>query len=313
MSGLAELSQRHDRLQEISGIMTAMKSLSLVEARKLARFIDHQQRMRANIEAAAADFMTFHSVADSGAAPGGPAILVVIGSERGFCGNFNERIVQALSHLVPGPEASSWIVVGHRLGTRLAAHPRVLARLDGATVTEDVPAVLDRLIDALHELRPASDAGAAALQCLGHDAQGEPVLTPLLPLPRPAAGRARTDAPQLQLTPAAFYNALLDQFLLAALYGQLYTSLAAESRQRLAHMEHALDRLDDTLARLALKRNALRQERIVEEIEVMLSSAMAFVERTDQYRSNRLSIARETMSGVDGAKKKGTPDVWSVR
>ena len=282
MSGLAELSQRHIRLQEISGIMTAMKSLSLVETRKLVRFIDHQQRMRANIEAAAADFMNFHPVADTGATPGGPAILVIVGSERGFCGNFNERIVQALSRLLPEHDATSWLVVGHRLGTRLAAHPRVLARLDGATVTEDVPAVLDRLIDALQDLRPVGAVGATTLQCLGHDAQGEPVVTPLLPLPRLAAGQARTGPPQLQLAAAAFYSGLLDQFLLAALYGQLYTSLAAESRQRLAHLEHALDRLDETLAHLALKRNALRQERIIEEVEVTLSSAMAFAEHTDQ-------------------------------
>lgn len=44
-------------------------------------------------------------------------------------------------------------------------------------------------------------------------------------------------------------------------------------------MELAIDRLDETLARAALKRNALRQEKIVEEIEGMLSSAMALAER----------------------------------
>ena len=38
MSNLADLSRHVDRLSEISGIMTAMKSLSLVETRKLARF-----------------------------------------------------------------------------------------------------------------------------------------------------------------------------------------------------------------------------------------------------------------------------------
>jgi F-type H+-transporting ATPase subunit gamma len=292
MSRLAELTARHGRLQEISGIMTAMKSLSLVEARKLARFTDHQQRMRDNIEAAAADFMHFHPGAERGAAAGGQAVLLVIGSERGFCGNFNERIVEALSTQPLDRDAASWIVVGHRLGTRLAAHPRVLARVDGATVTEDVPAVLDRLLDALQALRPAQPVGATTLQCLGHDAQGEVVLTPLLPLPRlprVKEGPARSDAPRLQLAPDTFYQGLLDQFLLAALYGEFYTSLAAESRQRLAHMEHALDRLDDTLARLALKRNALRQERIVEEIEVMLSSAMAFAERADQASPDHLN------------------------
>jgi F0F1-type ATP synthase gamma subunit len=43
-------------------------------------------------------------------------------------------------------------------------------------------------------------------------------------------------------------------------------------------MEQALDRLEEAIAQLALKRNALRQEKIVEEIEVMLASAQAFRE-----------------------------------
>jgi len=85
--------------------------------------------------------------------------------------------------------------------------------------------------------------------------------------------------PGLQLAPSEFFSELLDQYLLAALYGLLYESLAAESRQRLAHMEHALDRLDETVSDLALKRNALRQVKIVEEIEVILSSEQAFAER----------------------------------
>ncbi|MBL8348469.1 MAG: F0F1 ATP synthase subunit gamma [Rubrivivax sp.] len=279
MSSMAELSQRHARLQDISGIMTAMKSLSLVEARKLARFIGDQQRMRDNIAAAAADFLQFHP--DIGAADVRPAAakLVLIGSERGFCGNFNERVVQALHKLAPEYGATSIVVVGHRLSARLAEDARVTARLDGPTVTEDVPVVLERLVDALHDMPSASAAGPMTLLCLGHDQHGEPALTTLLPLPRPGVPAPRGDAPQLLLPPAAFYGELLQQFLLTALVGQLYTSLAAESHQRLAHMERALDRLDQTLARLALKRNALRQERIVEEIEVILSSAMAFDER----------------------------------
>lgn len=83
----------------------------------------------------------------------------------------------------------------------------------------------------------------------------------------------------LILAPAEFFAELLDQYLLAALYGLLYESLAAESRQRLAHMEHALDRLDETVAHLGFERNALRQEKIVEEIEVILSSEQAFADR----------------------------------
>jgi F-type H+-transporting ATPase subunit gamma len=275
MSGLAELTQRHERLQDISGIMTAMKSLSLVETRKLARFIGHQQRMRANIEAAAADFLRFHPGLGAEAVQAGPEMLVVIGAERGFCGSFNERIVQALERLRPEHREAMLLVVGERLSSRLAAQARVAAHLGGATVTEDVPAVLDGLLVALNGLRTKADVRPTRLLCLGHDEEGEVVLAQLLPLPTPPPARVRTDEPLLQLPATTFFGALMDQFLLAALYGRLYTSLVAESRQRLAHMEAALDRLDETLGKLALQRNALRQERIVEEIAVMLSNAMS--------------------------------------
>lgn len=278
MSGLAELSQRFARLNEIRDIMTAMKSLSLVETRKLARFIGHQRRMLANIEAAAADFL--HFFPEQAAGSSSAAILVLIGSERGFCGNFNERVIAAHDRVPSSRPAPLLLVVGNRLGSKLADRQGVAARLNGATVTEDVPAVLDRLVDAVQHARGELAARSVALFCLAAQADGEPILKRLLPIEPGSPVTRLTHAPQLNLAPAAFAADLLDQYLLAALYGQLYGSLAAENHQRLAHMELAIDRLDQTVARVALKRNALRQEKIVEEIEVMLSSAMALKERS---------------------------------
>jgi len=271
MRGQAELSLRFARLNEISGIMTAMKSLSLVETKKLARFIGHQHRMLANIEAAAADFLNFFQVTSSAEAP---IILILVGSERGFCGNFNERVLAALDTLPRQDPTAALVVVGSRLAAKLASRPGVVAQLDGASVTEDVPAVLNRVMDALHLASTASGAGAT-LFSLALEAEGEPALKRLLPFDPPTAPHF-AHPPRLQLAPPEFFAELLDQYLLAALYGLLYESLSAESRQRLAHMEQALDRLGETIDRLALKRNALRQEKIVEEIEVILSSEMAF-------------------------------------
>ncbi len=271
MRGHAELALRFARLNEISGIMTAMKSLSLVETRKLARFIDHQRRMLANIEAAAADFLHFFRVASMAEAP---IIVILVGSERGFCGNFNERVLAALDTLPRQDPTPALVVVGSRLAAKLADRPGVVARLDGAFVTEDVPAALNRVMDAVHTASAASGAGAK-LFSLAHEAEGEPALKRLLPFDPPPAPHF-AQPPRLQLAPPEFFAELLDQYLLASLYGLLYESLSAESRQRLAHMEQALERLDETIDSLALKRNALRQEKIVEEIEVILCSEMAF-------------------------------------
>ncbi len=53
----------------------------------------------------------------------------------------------------------------------------------------------------------------------------------------------------------------------------LYSSLMAENQQRQAHMDRALQRLDEDSARLRLRYNNQRQEEITEEIEIILLSA----------------------------------------
>ncbi len=63
------------------------------------------------------------------------------------------------------------VAVGHRLATKLETHPDLIARLDGPTATEDVPAVLGRLMDAVHAaIRPA--AAGLALYGLARAADG---------------------------------------------------------------------------------------------------------------------------------------------
>lgn len=268
MSGQVELAQRYTRLQEISSIMTAMKSIALVETKKLARSIEYQRLMLSNIETAAADFQCFFSVKRYNALQ--PAILLLIGSERGFCGNFNERLIDTLSALpIIKTTPIQLVIVGSRLSAKLDERPDVIARLEGATVTEEVPIVLNRIMDALHT------ASGAALFVLAHMAEGEPSLKQIIPFD-PISAYHFTNPPLLQLEPNEFFTEMLDQYLLATLYGLLYESLAAESHQRLAHMEQALDRLNETIAKLTLKRNAMRQEKIIEEIEVILSSQQIF-------------------------------------
>lgn len=268
MSGQVELAQRYARLQEISSIMMAMKSLALVETKKLAHFIEHQRLMLSNIEAAAADFQSFFTIEHYDATQ--PAILIVIGSERGFCGNFNERLINALYALPIIQTATlQLVIVGSRLKAKLNERSDVIAWLDGPTVTEEIPTILNRIMDALNT------ASGAALFVLAHETQGEPILKQLIPF-EPTLARHFENQPYLQLTPSEFFAEMLDQYLLAIFYGLLYESLAAESHQRLAHMEHALSHLDETIANLTLKRNANRQEKIIEEIEVILSSQQSF-------------------------------------
>jgi F-type H+-transporting ATPase subunit gamma len=271
MSRRAEIERRLDRLAEITDIMAAMKTMALLETRKLGRYGELQQQLVASIEAAGADFLAFHpEFQDSrGPATGDSQLLILIGSERGFCGDFNEAVVAALGAM-PEP-LPRLVVVGRRLVTKLAEHPKVIARLDGPTVAEEVRPLLDRLMPELHRLHTGANPWTR-LGVLSHDADGGVATHAVLPMaPRPA--RRFAFPPQINLAPAQFFTELTDHYLFALLPCLFHASLMAENRRRLEHMERALARMQTKIEDLGRRRNALRQEEITEEIEVILLSA----------------------------------------
>ena len=82
-------------------------------------------------------------------------------------------------------------------------------------------------------------------------------------------------APLLNLEPTRFLLQFTSQYLYAALHEVFYASLMAEIRKRLEHMDSAIRRLEKDEAKLRLRYNALRQEEIIEEIEIIMLSAEA--------------------------------------
>lgn len=266
MSRRLALQQRIHTLTDIDSIMAAMKNLSLIETRKLARVLGHQQKVLANIQTAAADFLQFHP---QPAPPAPTALTLAIGSERGFCGDFNEEVVHAVR---AASESARFLVVGNRLGARLEGDPRVVGVLAGPSVTEEVGSVLAALTERLEKAAPAVGSG---LEALCHAEDGKLCVRSLAPMPVPAPLRRYSDPPLLNLPPLAFFRSLAEHYLLAALQQIFHASLMAENRRRLQHMEGAIRQVERTVVEATLKSNALRQEEITEEIEIIMLSADA--------------------------------------
>lgn len=283
MSRRRELARRLAALDDIAGILSAMKSLALMETRILGGLMSSQRRMVAGIEAAAADFLVWHP----GLVPASARqheLCVLVGSEQGFCGDFNDAVVARIEALCIDAQAPArWVVVGRRLSARLAGDPRAALSLPGATVADEVPAVLLQLTGELNRQLATETLAGYGLSTLYHDdASGDIHLRRLLPLrDLSAPGVQASYAAELNLPPANFLAGLTRHYLHAALNEALYSSLMAENRQREAHMERALHRLEEDTGRLRLAYNAQRQEDITEEIEIILLSAdMLAGERT---------------------------------
>jgi F-type H+-transporting ATPase subunit gamma len=272
-----DIEIRLGSLSDIKEIMNAMKNLSLMEVHKLGRFLENQLKVIHSIEAASADFLEFYRALFPSVETF-RELYLLIGSERGFCGDFNEAVIRAFeNHGVTAPQKSV-VVVGARLAAKMGGDARLRAAIDGASVVEEVDAVLVKLMQALTRPRvPGASGGPLRLTVLHHQPEEERVAVTILQPLQPASLKRKryTYAPLLYLPPQLFLSGLVEQYLFAALHGLLYSSLMAESQRRMQHMDTAVRRLEKTAAEFLRKCNTLRQEEITEEIEVIMLSVEA--------------------------------------
>ena len=274
MTRRQDLEHHRRSLGEIRDIMNSMKTLAYMETRKLARFADAQRAVVGSIEAVAADFVSFHADRLPVAAEAA-AVYLLIGTERGFCGDFNQMLVRELESTLESQAADSPILIatGRKLCTLLEDDARVAARIDGASVAEEVPVVLAQIVLELSAMQ--EQHGMLTVYGLYHRDNDGITMQKLLPpfqhhLDEP---QRYPHPPVLNLQPARFLIELTEHYLFAALHAMLYASLMAENHKRVTHLEGAVRKLDDESAELARRSSALRREEIIEEIEVILLSA----------------------------------------
>ena len=283
MSQSRELTLHIAQMEEIRSILNAMKNLALIEIHKLTRFQTMQGQAVAAIEQAALDFLDFHRLPAVDETP--LSIGILIGAERGFCGDFNESLINT----VAADGYAGIIAIGSRLCSRLEDSPlSIIAAIEGANASEEVPTILNRLIDAIATLsaggdisRPANAKAihaAATLQLTAvyHDNRSGQINRRqiLPPFPQQPQRTARYgNPPVLNFAPAEFLADLTDHYLFAALHEIFYLSLMTENQRRLQHLEGAIKHLDDETVNLRRKSQIYRQEEITEEIEVILLNA----------------------------------------
>lgn len=275
MSRRREIAQHRRALADIAGIMSAMKGLALMETRVLHDLIDPQLRLVAAIESCAAHFLAWHGelLLPRDTAVVSPEVWIVVGSEQGFCRDFNETLLDRQQQLLAdAPGRVVPVLIGRRLAER--GRTDVSLALPGATVSNEVPSVLLRLTRELNRLLTDAPTRGAGVRVLYHcDASARIRLRQLLPFADLPAPPPAPYPPRLNLRAGEFLSDLTGHYLYAVLNAVLYSSLLAENRLRLVHMDSALKKLDDDSRQLQLAYNAQRQADIIEEIELVMLCA----------------------------------------
>lgn len=274
MSRYRKVESHLKQLQELQAIITSMKTLSQLELRKLAGVTERQGAMVEMLERISGDFLKFFPQPELG---DDNELWLVIGSERGFCGPFNELLVNQLVCEWPEciNEPQRVLAVGHKLCWRLDERLPGYSGLPGASASEEIPTILTQVVSATREQLARHDS--ATLRVLFHGNEGGTVVSRrLLPPDKIVLPEASCFPPELYLEPDSFFRDFLQHYLIHGLIQLFTVSLLAENRYRVQHLGGAVHRLDERLAILHSQARALRQEEITEEIEMILLGSGAF-------------------------------------
>lgn len=275
MTRIKELKQHFEAMEDMKEIVTALKTLAFMETKKLSRYLADQGRAVQSIREAASDFLCFYPLLLPQAKPG-KTLLVAVGADRGFCGNFNELIVGAVASELErvGKENLQVIAVGDRLCTKLGQTLTPQAAISGATFAEEAPAVLAKAVELVGELIEGNQPEITNITIVAHQ-WGTEAVTVIDPLRGIKAGTHYGSAPRLNLEPGLFFQLLMDQYLQLVFYNIFYNSLMAENTKRIMHLDLALKRLEEDATNLKRQYNQARQEEITEEIEILIMNSPA--------------------------------------
>lgn len=196
---------------------------------------------------------------------------LVIGTERGFCGDFNSLMLRMVTQLLE--EKRNIMVIGSQLADLLPGER--LTTMEGVNISEDISIVLESILEYLTELKKKLRNKVVRVSVSYHDEHSGDIvtriITPASEISEPTVHRFPS-APELSLTTKFFFELFAQQSLPLSPEAVLVLSLAMENRARPDHITVALKRLEEEVERVRGKLHIIRQEEITQEIETVISS-----------------------------------------
>jgi F-type H+-transporting ATPase subunit gamma len=294
MTKKGQLKEHIHTLEEIGNIMTAMKNLSLIEINKVTKFISTQERVVNTIKEVGQDFLHFYPDFLSSVETSQSPIYILIGSERGFCGNLNDKITNALTNnLMQSNQEPELIVVGNKLAMKMSDDKRVIQTINGPNAVEEIPNIILNLINTLEDISSTMKLQPGYWTILFceevRNTIQATILQPFVEF-KNAFNQPLVIAPILNLSPETFLFEFINHYLFSLLYLIFYKSFMAENYQRLRHLDNALGRLENKIIYLTHHMNLLRQEEITQEIQVIMLSAEAILKEMDGEKNELIRL-----------------------
>jgi F-type H+-transporting ATPase subunit gamma len=276
---LSQVQARITSVQSLESVVGAMRGIAAARSReargRLAGIQACAQMVGAAIGAALrlADNHTYNEPVNTG---DGMTLSIVLCAEQGFVGTFNERLVEAAAKPKPALR-TEYFVIGAR-GVTLATERGLAVRWSASMIThaDEVPALADRISNALYERLDAGDISIVTLVHATPMPASGITGHALLPFDYTAFSNGPDDGlPLVSVTPQRLLAQLAEEYVFAQLCEAIMLSFAAENEARMHAMVAASENVHDTLTTLTGEFRRLRQDEITSEIVELSAGSLA--------------------------------------
>ncbi len=282
MEALPRLQARISSLHELRDLIRALRALAASHVQEAQATLPGIRRYVEVVEDAIAEGATLlpraSALAVSDEQPLDAAALIVVCSEHGFAGAFNERL---LDRAEAERNAGQHLIVIGRRGVVLAEERglEIAWTCPMATHTGGVLGVTRSVAERL-------SAFSAVDIVFGSYRRGgnfEPEIKRILPLdPALLVQSERRSPPLHHLAPAVLLERLASEYLFGEITRAVMESLASENGARLRVMESADQNVGDKLHDLRREERSLRQEAITSELLDVVTGSEAILTNTDR-------------------------------
>ncbi|MEI7880254.1 MAG: ATP synthase F1 subunit gamma [bacterium] len=211
-------------------------------------------------------------------------LVLLITSDRGLCGGFNNNLIKTLNPWIKQQEESGRSVLVSFCGRR--GYASLKNRSTVERYYEDVMVKPDfsHAHRIARELQAAFVRGRVDEVYLAYNAiQGtmshQPVIEKLMPMDPAAltlgAGDSKSGCWMLEPSSEAVLNALLPRMISLSVYIAMLSSSAGEHSARMKAMEQASSNADNLIRLITLQRNRARQAAITTELTEIVAGAEA--------------------------------------
>ncbi|MGC9399104.1 MAG: F0F1 ATP synthase subunit gamma [Anaerolineae bacterium] len=293
------IQERLDNIRTVQPIVNALRTISLgswqaalKRRRRLQRYAAHLQEMLSllvpHLPPGRGGWWPFRRGGARGSTDAdGRAVVLVVGTERGLCGGFNDQVVErARKYLAERSEAELW-VLGRRI-ERLFSRMEEEPAWSGGLATSALPpfslalSLTQRWLSSYEER--TLDAVHLVYNTYRGVGQYEAIVERVIP-PEPPPSEGGRDAALpvhviVETDPLALYVRVVEQWAALHLYSLLLDSATAEHGARYQLMEGASQNAERLIEELTAELQALRRQQITREMQELAAGAGLL--RTDE-------------------------------